>query len=162
MAKRYGVEVAGKCQICGDEGKTEMHHIISQWTADSIDRKDLKRNPGNIVELCVPCHRLTSSHLFRRWAKKHGIDPNESGSKKEKTKQRKKAYRMKNRGKYRCNGTTKNGGSCRQRVVEKDGYCKYHADQAQTEPVDEREDWELEEWELADRELEQLLASLED
>jgi hypothetical protein len=30
MAKRYGVEVTGKCTICDYQGNTEMHHIISR------------------------------------------------------------------------------------------------------------------------------------
>ena len=155
MAKRYGVEVTGKCRICGDKGKTEMHHIISQWAAEKIGREDLKKNPGNIVELCVPCHKLTSSHLFRKWAKKHGINPDDSTKKK-------KAKRRKNRGKHMCNGIINNGSSCRIRVENKGEYCKYHKEQAPKEPVDEREDWELEEWELATRELESLLEGLED
>ena len=70
MATRYGVEVTGKCQICGDEGKTEMHHIISTAVIERIERPDLLTNSGNIVELCREHHKLTSSHIYRRWYKK--------------------------------------------------------------------------------------------
>ena len=160
MATRYGVEVTGKCRICGKRGKTEMHHIISQAMSDKIGKEELKTNPGNIVELCVPCHKLTSSHLFRKWIEKNNIDP-KNPVRKRQTKRRKKAYRMANPGKFRCNGTKKNGKSCRNRVETEDAYCKYHTDQAPTESVDERELWELDEEELDTLMLEAWIASLD-
>jgi hypothetical protein len=66
MEERYGVEVTGICRICGVEGLTEMHHIISQAKAKKLGRDDLLTNPGNIVELCIECHDMTDSSVFFR------------------------------------------------------------------------------------------------
>ena len=66
MEERYGVEVTGKCRICGFEGKTEMHHIISQAKIAKLKRPDLLTNPGNIVELCLECHDWTDATIFFR------------------------------------------------------------------------------------------------
>jgi hypothetical protein len=66
MEKRYGVEVTGTCRICGFEGKTEIHHIISQSKIAKINRPELLTNPGNLVELCLECHDLTDSSIFYR------------------------------------------------------------------------------------------------
>ena len=137
-----------------------MHHIISQAASKRIGKEELRTNPGNIVELCVPCHRLTYSHLVKRWMEKNKIDP-DNLTRKRKTKRRKKAYRMANPGKFRCNGTKKNGKSCRNRVEAEDAYCKYHTDQVPTESVDGRELWELDEGELDTLMLESWIASLD-
>jgi len=51
------------CRICGDRGYTEWHHIISQSYARKNDQKDLIRNPGNVVELCKPCHDKTPASM---------------------------------------------------------------------------------------------------
>jgi 5-methylcytosine-specific restriction endonuclease McrA len=51
------------CRICGDRGYTEWHHIISQSYARKHDQKDLIRNPGNVVELCKPCHDKTPASM---------------------------------------------------------------------------------------------------
>ncbi len=72
MVKRYGREVTGECQICGFKGHTEIHHIISQPKIGRIKPGEhghdlnLLKNPGNLAELCVPCHELTDSHIYRR------------------------------------------------------------------------------------------------
>tara|TARA_B100000686_G_C16770670_1_gene964926 strand:- start:940 stop:1419 length:480 start_codon:yes stop_codon:yes gene_type:complete len=51
------------CRICGNRGYTEWHHIISQSYARKNDQKDLIRNPGNVVELCKPCHDKTPASM---------------------------------------------------------------------------------------------------
>jgi len=148
MVERFGVEVTGRCRICGAEGRTEMHHIISASRIAKMDRVDLERLyrgvvptshdtdigfdhlrqdvleslPANIIELCVPCHRDTDSHRYRQWSEdlEAGRDP------KKRAKRRKKAIRMKFQGRFRCSGTTKRGTSCRYRVEVEGGYCHYH------------------------------------
>ncbi len=66
MTKRYGVEVTGVCRICGAEGYTEMHHIISQARCKKIGKEDwITNNSGNIVELCRSCHDHTTASMFR-------------------------------------------------------------------------------------------------
>ena len=55
----------GMCRICNYRGKTDWHHIISQHHAKKYDKKDLLTNPGNVVELCRPCHRQTTSSKSR-------------------------------------------------------------------------------------------------
>ena len=66
MKNRYGVEITGRCRICNVTGPTEMHHIISQWRCDLIGKPELKKNPGNIVELCLECHSETTASLLAR------------------------------------------------------------------------------------------------
>jgi hypothetical protein len=63
MTDRYGVTVTGSCRICGHEGYTEMHHIISQARCRKLGREDWITNPGNIVELCKPCHDQTTASI---------------------------------------------------------------------------------------------------
>lgn len=85
MKKRYGVDVTGICRICGYEGKTEMHHIISQARCKKIRKEELINNPGNIVELCKNCHDNTTASMahaklskieYIREYKFDGLDPN--------------------------------------------------------------------------------------
>lgn len=85
MKKRYGVTVTGICRICGDEGKTEMHHIISQARCRKIGKEEWLNNSGNIVELCKKCHDNTTASLayaklsriaFSQEYKFEGLDPN--------------------------------------------------------------------------------------
>jgi 5-methylcytosine-specific restriction endonuclease McrA len=51
------------CRICGTKGYTEWHHIISQSYAKKNNQKELIRNPGNVVELCKPCHEKTPASM---------------------------------------------------------------------------------------------------
>jgi len=55
----------GVCRICEYKGKTDWHHIISQHHAKKYGKKNLLTNPGNVVELCRPCHRQTTSAKSR-------------------------------------------------------------------------------------------------
>ena len=131
MATRYGVEVTGKCQICGDEGKTEMHHIISTSVIERIKCPDLLTNSGNIVELCREHHKLTSSHHYRRWYKKQNplIETKEQRRERVRLKREKKRER---KGLFQCEGTVKSQDRrCEVRVKKEGGYCPYHKWQAE-------------------------------
>ena len=131
MATRYGVEVTGKCQICGDEGKTEMHHIISTSVIERIERPDLLTNSGNIVELCREHHKLTSSHIYRRWYKKQNplIETKEQRRERVRLKREKKRER---KGLFQCEGTVKSQDRrCEVGVKKEGGYCPYHKWQAE-------------------------------
>ena len=122
MATRYGVEVTGKCQICGDEGKTEMHHIISTSVIERIERLDLLTNSGNIVELCREHHKLTSSHIYRRWYKKQNplIETKEQRRERVRLKREKKRER---KGLFQCEGTVKSQDRrCEVGVKKEGGY----------------------------------------
>ena len=55
----------GVCRICGSQGYTEWHHIISQGHARKTKQADLITNPGNVVELCKPCHVQTTASKSR-------------------------------------------------------------------------------------------------
>ena len=52
---------SGVCRICGKEGYTEWHHIISRGHAKKTGQMELITNPGNIVELCKSCHNQTTA-----------------------------------------------------------------------------------------------------
>ena len=72
MKKRYGVTVTGICRICGDEGKTEMHHIISQARCRKIGKEEWLNNSGNMVELCKKCpDNTTASLAYAKLSKLH-------------------------------------------------------------------------------------------
>lgn len=64
IVSRYGVEKNGYCRICNEQGTTELHHIISQERCKKIGKPEWINNPGNIVELCVNCHSLTTASLI--------------------------------------------------------------------------------------------------
>tara|TARA_Y100000766_G_C18543516_1_gene429401 strand:- start:152 stop:565 length:414 start_codon:yes stop_codon:yes gene_type:complete len=64
--KRFGVVVTGVCRICNFEGRTEMHHIISQNHCRNIGRPELIKSSGNIVELCSECHNNTTASLIAK------------------------------------------------------------------------------------------------
>ena len=127
MEERHGVEVTGVCKICKDEGKTEMHHIISQSKIEKMNRPDLLTNPDNIIELCKPCHMATDSHIFMRlhWHQ-------EQKKKKQKSGKRKGKYQV---NKFPCSGITKTGRSCRARSKEEGGFCGTHKWQAKRNPA---------------------------
>ena len=55
----------GVCRICSRQGYTEWHHIISQGHAKKTKQRDLITNPGNVVELCKPCHDQTTASKSR-------------------------------------------------------------------------------------------------
>lgn len=61
---RYGVQKTGSCRICDYQGETELHHIISQERCKKIGKQEWINNPGNLVELCVSCHSLTTASLI--------------------------------------------------------------------------------------------------
>ena len=63
--KPEGIERSGRCRICLTRGVTEWHHIISHRRCLRIGREDLLTNPGNLVELCRPCHSQTAASLVR-------------------------------------------------------------------------------------------------
>ena len=59
---------SGSCTICGQEGKdgyTEWHHIISQHKCKKENLLHLISARSNVVELCKPCHDLTTSSMLR-------------------------------------------------------------------------------------------------
>ena len=64
---------SGVCRICGREGYTEWHHIISRGHAKKTGQIELITNPGNIVELCKSCHdQTTASKAWYMLQKKNG------------------------------------------------------------------------------------------
>ncbi|MEC8548680.1 MAG: hypothetical protein VXY31_05125 [Candidatus Thermoplasmatota archaeon] len=130
--REESVDKKGVCQICGSQGKTEAHHIISRAKISRLKPGehgydlDLMSNTGNLAELCVPCHELTDSHAFWRW-----MNRIEKGEVKGARKPNRRKYRSKKRG-YRCQGIKKDGNQCGQKnkKIPKGGYCSLHLDQA--------------------------------
>jgi len=55
-----------ECTICGDEGDTDWHHIISQHRCKEAGLEYLIRLRNNVVELCRKCHDLTTASLLRK------------------------------------------------------------------------------------------------
>ena len=58
----------GSCTICGEVGKdgyTEWHHIISQHKCKKEGLLHLISSRSNVVELCKPCHDLTTSSMLK-------------------------------------------------------------------------------------------------
>jgi hypothetical protein len=74
----------------------EKHHIISRAiikrlkTGEHGSDLDLMNNPRNLKTLCVPCHELTDSHWFYRWA----LSQDRKGEPIEDPKERSKRYAM--------------------------------------------------------------------
>lgn len=56
----------GECKICGVEGYTEWHHIISQHRCREEGLEHLVSARSNVIELCKPCHDLTTASLLRK------------------------------------------------------------------------------------------------
>lgn len=127
VKKRYGKEVQGKCSICGFEGYTEMHHIISRAKIEKINRPDLMKNEGNLVELCKPCHDLTDSSEYRMWRIRQ--NPKTKRTREEVRLHREK--KRKKKGLHQCMGRLKKGRGrrCEASVKWKGGYCRTHASQ---------------------------------
>ena len=125
MATRYGVEVTGKCRICGAEGKTQMHHIVSVSVIEKISQPDLLSNPGNIVELCLECHKLTDSHLYRKWHKKQNLRVETREQRRERVRLKREKKRER-KGLFQCAGTLKRGRKCEHSVKEDGAYCTTH------------------------------------
>ena len=131
MVKRYGREVTGECQICGFKGSTQIHHIISQAKSGRLKPNqhghdlNLIENPGNLAELCVPCHELTDSHFYRRLMEKV-----EAENEREPPNVSEGEYPG-GKWKFQCIGIAASSGKrCRRRRAPKGGYCPKHLDQA--------------------------------
>jgi hypothetical protein len=131
MEERYGKEVTGVCKICEAEGKTEMHHIISQSKIEKMERPDLLTNPGNLIELCIPCHDLTDSSIFRRWWKSN---PKGVRRSREEVRKGREKKRLK-KGLFQCKGHIKSGRQC-EKGLEEEGYCRTHLWQTYKELVE--------------------------
>lgn len=56
----------GECQICGAEGYTEWHHIISQHRCKEEGLHHYIKLRGNVIELCKKCHDLTTASMIRK------------------------------------------------------------------------------------------------
>ena len=56
----------GECQICGAEGYTEWHHIISQHRCREEGLHHFIKLRGNVIELCKTCHDLTTASMIRQ------------------------------------------------------------------------------------------------
>ena len=54
------------CEICGAEGYTEWHHIISQHKCRQEGLDHLISSRAIVVELCQRCHDLTTASLLRK------------------------------------------------------------------------------------------------
>jgi len=123
MEERYGKEVTGVCKICEAEGKTEMHHIISQSKIENLGRTDLLTNPNNIIELCKTCHNWTDSSIYHKWytQKRHyGVRSREEVRLVREAKRAKK-------GLLQCKGHIKSGRRCETGISKRShGYCKIH------------------------------------
>ena len=122
----------GVCEICLFEGFMNKHHIIGRAsikrlkTGEHGSDLDLMNNPRNLMTLCVPCHELTLSHVYHRWA-----DSQErKGEPIEDPKERRKRNRMARakklaEGGFRCSAINVSGRKRRcWNLVEKEGdFC---------------------------------------
>ncbi len=63
----------GTCKICKSRGRTEWHHIISQYHSIRTGQEHLLHTPDNVIELCKRCHSQTTASMVRkRLTKKFG------------------------------------------------------------------------------------------
>jgi hypothetical protein len=158
MAKlRYTKEITEICKICGYEGKTEIHHIISQAKIERIKphehgaELDLTNNHGNLIELCVPCHDLTSHSWYR--AKMIAEGKSNTTTKNRRNRRRRNNYiKAENNGKP-CLGYCKDGRPCKNKGLISNGYCKTHQNQFKEnkniqKPVGLHDEGRLEEFEI--------------
>jgi 5-methylcytosine-specific restriction endonuclease McrA len=56
----------GECTICGVKDYTEWHHIISQYRCKEEGLEHYIKMRSNVVELCKPCHDLTTASLINK------------------------------------------------------------------------------------------------
>ena len=56
----------GECVICGAKGYTEWHHIISQHRCKEEGLDHYIKMRSNVVELCKPCHDLTTASMINK------------------------------------------------------------------------------------------------
>jgi hypothetical protein len=141
MKTRYGREVTGKCQICGHEGNTDIHHIVSKAKISRIvpgkgrashgHDLNLMTNPGNLAELCGKCHKLTDSHIYWRM---HELLDELRGDKEATKKKRRKMRQAKREAKwatgklFQCAGQTRSGRRCNITVDREGAKCGAHRD----------------------------------
>jgi hypothetical protein len=133
--------VQGVCEICLSEGVIEKHHIISRSKIESLETGqhgsdlDLMKNPRNIITLCIPCHELTDSHHFRRWAlaqaRKRETPEDKKKRKKRNAKKRKRSKLLREKrwasGEFfRCSGMIKGGKRRCLITIEEEGFCTTH------------------------------------
>jgi len=57
--------VCSICQVEPDDGITEWHHIISQHKCKKEGLLHLISARSNVVEVCKPCHDLTTASMLR-------------------------------------------------------------------------------------------------
>jgi len=56
-----------ECEICSDKSDTtEWHHIISQHRCKEEGLEHMIKMRSNVIELCKPCHDLTTASLLRK------------------------------------------------------------------------------------------------
>tara|TARA_R110000787_G_scaffold157964_5_gene271851 strand:+ start:812 stop:1303 length:492 start_codon:yes stop_codon:yes gene_type:complete len=72
-SERQFWEKQGHCSICFAEGKTEWHHIISQYRCREIGQEYLIHSRSNVVEVCKQCHDNTTASLRRAAFEEKGI-----------------------------------------------------------------------------------------
>jgi hypothetical protein len=103
-----------------------MHHIVSVSVIEKIGRPELLTNPGNIIELCIECHELTDTHLYRRWIKKKKPRVETKKDQRERVRLEREKKRER-KGLFQCAGTLKSQDRRCEMGVRKEGsYCLYH------------------------------------
>ena len=138
---RYGgFVVQGKCRICGYEGKTQVHHIISQAKTNALKTGDhnfdnnLKTNLGNMVELCVPCHDQTSHSFYRKFMMdlERGLEKTSSAHRNNWKAKANQGRKRKRRSRNHCVFVKPDGTRCgqKQMTIPKGGYCHWHIGEA--------------------------------
>jgi len=114
------------------------HHIIGRAsikrlkTGEHGSDLDLMNNPRNLMTLCVPCHELTLSHVYHRWA----LSQERKGEPIEDPKERRKRNAMNRRRKrvakakkvasgeiILCSGINVSGRGCWNSVEKEGEFC---------------------------------------
>ena len=128
----------GVCEICLSEGFMNKHHIIGRAsikrlkTGEHGSDLDLMNNPRNLMTLCVPCHELTLSHVYHRWAdsqerKGEPIeDPKDRRKRVVKNRNWKrwaKAKKLASGESFLCSAINVTGRGCRNRVEKEGEFC---------------------------------------